>query len=222
MNGIIGEVKRTRGFKKKERTRKLLLDAGLRAFAERGEALTISDVVTEAEVSNGTFYNYFVDRDALFDALAEQLALDAADRFFSVIDASDPALRFAIMSASVLARAAADRTWGRVILRLEALRKDSRELADRSHLVEDLCLGYEQGRFAVGASDATIDLIVASQRITIRRIVAGLASREYVLAAIANLLCALGIERVEALEIAELAADRVELFARLSEPTQAL
>ena len=36
-----------------------------------GFAFTINDVVSSAEVSSGTFYNYFADRDELISALAE-------------------------------------------------------------------------------------------------------------------------------------------------------
>ena len=48
---------------KRERTRRKLLDAGMHVIAERGEALTATDVVAAADVSNGTFYNHFIDRD---------------------------------------------------------------------------------------------------------------------------------------------------------------
>ena len=48
---------RTRGHKKRERTRNQLIAAALRVFAQKGGALTVSDVVAEAEDSNGTFYN---------------------------------------------------------------------------------------------------------------------------------------------------------------------
>ena len=89
---------RTRGFKKKERTRRQLVEAGVRVLAARGEGLTVSDVVAEAEVSNGTFYNYFPDREVFIDAVAEHsalaLAADAAKR-----PIEDPAERFALARA---------------------------------------------------------------------------------------------------------------------------
>ena len=69
---------RTRGYKKKERTRRQLVEAGVRVLAARGEGLTVSDVVAEAEVSNGTFYNYFPDREVFIDAVAEHSALALA------------------------------------------------------------------------------------------------------------------------------------------------
>ena len=60
---------RTRGYKKKERTRRQLVEAGVRALAAKGEGLTVSDVVAEAEVSNGTFYNYFPTSEDLLQAV---------------------------------------------------------------------------------------------------------------------------------------------------------
>ena len=69
---------RTRGHRKRERTRRQLLEAGLRVLAAKGQGLSVSDVVAEAEVSNGTFYNYFDDREQLLAALAEHSALSLA------------------------------------------------------------------------------------------------------------------------------------------------
>lgn len=200
----------TRGHKKRERTKNILLAAGFRVFAEKGESVKISDVVNEAGVSNGTFYNYFSDRKDLFDALAKQMAIDATDEFNSEIQEADPALRFGIITALGLARAAADPTWGQVILRLEALRQSPGKLAER-HLSDDINRGFAQGRFSVGAEDATIDLIVAATRITIRKIVNAQATRSYVLSVIANLLCSLGLGREEALEIAALSIKRANI-----------
>ena len=83
----------SRGHKKRAKTRNQLISAALRVFGEKGEALTVSDVVAEAEVSNGTFYNYFVDRDQLFDVLAEHLVSILAVQAAVEIEAEDAALR---------------------------------------------------------------------------------------------------------------------------------
>ena len=69
-----GPTPTTRGHKKKERTRRLLLDTALEVIAEQGEACAISDIAQRAGVSHGTFYNYFPDRDALFASLAPAAA----------------------------------------------------------------------------------------------------------------------------------------------------
>jgi AcrR family transcriptional regulator len=65
------------------RTRRALLDAGARAFAERGYHETPIDSVSElAGVAKGTIYNYFSSKQELLHAVVEeacQLAAEAAD-----------------------------------------------------------------------------------------------------------------------------------------------
>lgn len=52
-----------------------LLDAGMRVLAERGyHAARVDDVVRVADVSHGTFYLYFANKEDLFRALAMQCA----------------------------------------------------------------------------------------------------------------------------------------------------
>ena len=148
MPEIVRAERPSRGHKKRERTRKLLIGAGLEILAEKGEALTVSDVVARAEVANGTFYNYFADRDALFDALAEQLATSLAAQSAVEIAVEDPALRFAMASMRVVAQAAKDPIWGAVVLRLQTMRADVQENSAR-YLREDLELGFAAGRFEV-------------------------------------------------------------------------
>ena len=48
-------------------------------MADRGTAITASDVVAAAEVSNGTFYNHFVDLDDFVREVARQTFLGIAD-----------------------------------------------------------------------------------------------------------------------------------------------
>jgi TetR/AcrR family transcriptional regulator len=64
------------------RTRRALLDAGARAFAERGYHQTPIDSVSAlAGVAKGTIYNYFSSKQELLHALVKeacQLAADAA------------------------------------------------------------------------------------------------------------------------------------------------
>jgi AcrR family transcriptional regulator len=56
-------------------TRARLLDAGMRVLATRGyHAARVDDVVAEADVSHGTFYLYFPNKEALVLALAGRCA----------------------------------------------------------------------------------------------------------------------------------------------------
>ncbi len=190
----------TRGFRKREKTRRGLVEAGLRVLAEKGEALSVSDVTAEAGVANGTFYNYFPDRESLLDALAADvvvaLAEDAANE-----PVDDPALRFAIASTRVLRHAEADPTWGRVLLRL-VHRPYVHQNID-GYLREDLALGHAQGRFETGPDDATIDQVFGLLLMTIRRIIEGQADAFTIGRAIERGLRALGIDAAEARELGE-------------------
>jgi len=59
------------------RTRRRLLDAGIRAFAERGyHAARVDDIARGAAMSHGTFYLYFSNKQALLHALASECAAE--------------------------------------------------------------------------------------------------------------------------------------------------
>lgn len=193
---------RSRGHRKREKTRGQLIAAGLRVLAEKGEGLTVSDIVAEADVSNGTFYNYFVDRDALFDVLAEQLALSVAAATARE-PIADPARRFALATARVIRRAAEDPTWARVVLRLVARPGTGPELS--RYLREDLAEGFASGRFDTGPDDATLDQVAGLIVMTLRRIVEGRARPDTPRCAVERGLRALGIGADEAADLASAA-----------------
>ena len=193
------EAPRTRGYRKKERTRRQLVEAGLRVLAEKGQGLTVSDVVAEAEVSNGTFYNYFVDRDELIQALAEHSMLSlAASVAEEPID--DPARRFATGTMAVLLRAREDPTWARVMLWMVS-RPDSGVDVGR-YLREDLAEGLARGRFDVGPDPAALDQVVGLIVMTIRRMVEGEAGPSVLERAVERGLRAVGLSAAESARIA--------------------
>src|SRR4029450_11519761 len=77
--------------RKKARTRRALVEAALRLFAERGfEATTVADIADAADVSPRTFFTYFpAKEDVLFadaqdriDRLQDALAKRAPDESF--------------------------------------------------------------------------------------------------------------------------------------------
>jgi AcrR family transcriptional regulator len=190
---------RTRGYRKKERTRRQLIAAGMRVLAEKGQGLTVSDVVAEAEVSNGTFYNYFVDRDELLEALAEHSALSLA-KAAARERLEDPARRFAAATTSVLLRACEDDTWARVMLRLASRPGSGMDLS--RYLREDLAEGFAKGRFDAGPDDATLDQVTGLIVMTIRRIVEGNATPDAPQQAVQRGLRALGVDEAESAELA--------------------
>ncbi len=58
----------------KQELREQLLEQGFLLFSEKGlEQTTVADIVEKCHIARGTFYNYFSDINALFDALIEAL-----------------------------------------------------------------------------------------------------------------------------------------------------
>jgi AcrR family transcriptional regulator len=201
---------RTRGYRKKERTRRQLVAAGLHVLAHKGHGLTVSDVVAEAGVSNGTFYNYFTDRDDLIEAVVAHTALDLVTAAAEA-PIEDAARRFAVATTRVLVHARDDEDWARVILRLVGRPGASVDLS--RYLREDLAMGHAQGRFDTGPDDATLDLIGGLVIMTIRRMLDGQAGPDTPQQAVARGLRTLGVQATEARALAA-EAEVVEKEAR--------
>ena len=96
--GAVVSDHRTRvGEARREKTRMVLIEAAMLVFARRGvEGSVIDEVITTAEVSRGTFYNYFQGNEDLFAAVAEEVGnqlLDVVDPVVRTI--ADPAARVA-------------------------------------------------------------------------------------------------------------------------------
>jgi AcrR family transcriptional regulator len=71
--------------RKKQRTRELIADTARRLFAERGfDAVPVSEIAREAEVSEATVFNYFPTKEDLFynrlEAFEEELLSSIRDR----------------------------------------------------------------------------------------------------------------------------------------------
>lgn len=206
---------------KRERTRRRLLDAGLHVIAERGEALTASDVVVAADVSNGTFYNHFVDREDFIRALVQESLATLADRSADDTKDADPAWRFAVASVRVLDAGARSPLWGRALLRLSASPTPLHAAVQR-HLRSDLADGHATGRFSHGDDPVTIDLVTGTLIAALRRLVSpdsatcadhgepiSSVSDTFIAAVVARLLEAIGLDATEANELATAADDDV-------------
>lgn len=193
---------------KRERTRAKLIAAGFRVFSERGPALTASDVVQEADVANGTFYNHFLDREDFIQTLANEslraITVDSAER----TEGADPAWRFAVASTRVLKAAASDPLWGRALLRLAEVPRPPQATVEQ-HLRADLVSGLQRGRFSRGDDPVTVDVVTGTLFATVRRIVSDpdALDADTIPDVVSRLLEAIGIEGSEAESLAR-GADR--------------
>ncbi len=191
---------------KRDRTRRKLIDAGLQVIAERGEALTASDVVVAADVSNGTFYNHFLDRDDFIQTLARESLEVITKRSADDTDGADPAWRFAVATTRVLDAAIRQPLWGRAVLRLAEC-PTPLHAAVQHYLRADLAEGHRIGRFTYGDDPVTVDLVTGTLMASIRRLVSADAppedtSRDVIATVVARLLEAIGVEHPEAHSLA--------------------
>lgn len=83
-------LKKRRGESKREETRARLLETAIKILAEKGiEATSVLEITQAAQVSNGTFYYHFRDKDALLAEVARVLVSDIIDRLHIVLDNID-------------------------------------------------------------------------------------------------------------------------------------
>ncbi|MBI1197034.1 MAG: TetR family transcriptional regulator [Phenylobacterium sp.] len=83
--------------RRRVRTRAALLRAGQALFADRSvDGVSIDDIVAAADVAKGSFYNHFPDKEALAQALADEVRKGVEAFVAEVTDGvADPAERIA-------------------------------------------------------------------------------------------------------------------------------
>ncbi len=79
---MLSELRKTRNQQRTERRRQALLDAAGKVFTRQGFLRTlVSDIVAEAHVGQGTFYRYFPDKRAIFEALLDRFLANVFEAF---------------------------------------------------------------------------------------------------------------------------------------------
>lgn len=142
------------------RTRKALIDAGLKLFADQPVvAVTIDDIVQAAGVGKGSFYNHFADRDSLAIAVSEEIQLIIEEAVFRnndyVVDAAERVIR----GACTYVRFFADEPErGSFLIRVH-FGLDSLASPITDGLRNDIALGIAQGRFTIPSVEAASLLV---------------------------------------------------------------
>jgi AcrR family transcriptional regulator len=166
------EVARER-LTKRERTRLALLEGAVAVIAEKGLAETrITDVTDRVGVSNGTFYNYFPDKDALVRAVVVEVAGGFAGSIDAGMAGEDDAVRRVVLATSqAVDGAVAEPSGGAVLMELIDTLSGLREPVLR-FLRQDLERGVEQGVFALELTpfllEQVLALVISSVRAQLR------------------------------------------------------
>lgn len=140
-----------------------MLDAAFRLIGNaRGRSVRIEEVCAEARTSRASFYNYFASMDALFEALAYDLAHDftlaviaAMNRLPSASDQVDFAMR------CYLRRVRTDPDWGWAMVHIGASGPlfGAETFASALQTIE---AGIAAGEFTVGEARVGRDLVLGT------------------------------------------------------------
>ena len=201
---ISSDMPLTRGHKKRERTRRSLIDAALRLFARKevGE-VALLEVASEAEVASGTIYNYFRTRDEVVEAVGIALADEFAETIALLSHNVDSgARRLSIGVRMFIRRAIADPDWASAVIRVVHFDQAIRSKI-ASHVLADLRAGAEEGIFSYPDEGIALDLVVSCSVGGMRAVVEGRGVEYHDSKVVEMLLKALGVTPPRARKLAE-------------------
>lgn len=145
---------------KRERTRNRLLVATQELLLERSAgSLTIRDVSHQAELSHGTFYNYFDTVEALLENLSLLYTVTHGQHMARLTaGASDSAEVFALSTRQTLRFIAESPHYGKYLFDA-GLPMDHFLRGMRTHLYADVKRGIADGTFTVVDPDLTVSIV---------------------------------------------------------------
>lgn len=191
------------GLQKRERTRARLIESAYQVFARKGvDAVTIDDIIAEAGVARGTFYNYFQTPEDVLKAVAGNMSDEINQKIWVQYAAiNDPAERLAIAIRQFLHSCIRDSTWGWVIVRIGLVAAPLSETMERG-MMTDLEAGIRLNRFQVDNLQAACDLVLGTGLMAIHSILSGSTAKDYPEHIAKIILKTLGVDDTEAHSIA--------------------
>lgn len=188
---------------RRERMRARLIDGAMNLVAQNGPAATsIDNVISEAQVSRGTFYKYFDAPATLIDAVAKELSNEIIRLIDPLVQLSDdPVVRMATGVRLALRLTLQHPILGGFIARLgwPNLPPDQLML---EYVPRDLELGMQQGKFARMDMRAAMNLTGGVLMGGIHTLQSGSAPEDFPEQAAATVLMGLGVDKITAREAA--------------------
>lgn len=184
--------------RKRERTRRRLLRAGLTTLAEQGPAgISAGGIASVAGVATGTFYNHFPTVDNFFDAIAHQVGrgVEIGQATLTEIE-HDPATRVAIGVLQLLHMAETDPASASAFVTLVAARPDFRARV-RTIVSDAVVDGVQAGRFDVEVGSASTNAVLGSALQSMRSLILGETTHSEAAGVVRLVLRLLGAEARE-------------------------
>ncbi len=186
---------------RREKTRAKLLESALLVFAQKGPQAVIDDVIAQAGMARGSFYNYFRTNEELLVAVASEISnelLRAIDPAVQLLD--DPADRIARGARLLLHAVRQFPLFGSFMARLPFPTANSSLLGVR-FLARDVALGVGAARFGDIGQRIAIDLVVGVVLSAANSLVQEPGEAAYPELIVGAMLEGLGIEASEAARI---------------------
>lgn len=148
---------------KRERMRTRLIEAAMEVFSSKGvDATVIEDLIEQAQVSRGTFYNYFRTTEEVMAAVQQDVGnelLSLVD--MAIADRQDPAERLACGVRMVLQTARHFPQVGRFVSRV-GMTRSMDHMPALGYLLRDLLEATATGRFHLADPMLGLDLVVGT------------------------------------------------------------
>jgi AcrR family transcriptional regulator len=149
-NEVVEQPKIGRRERKAEETRLRLMTAAKNLMASGGpDAITIASITNAADIAQGTFYNYFNNRDEVIDAVILDEVESLGDRLDRLTKGmTDAAEIYAFSLRHLMHTAVSDPVWGWLVVRLGIAQQGLlSQLGPRA--ARDLKIGIDSGRFDI-------------------------------------------------------------------------
>jgi AcrR family transcriptional regulator len=187
---------------RRERMRKRLIESAMIVFADKGVgASVIPDVVAAAEVSQGSFYNYFRTNEELLVAVGDELSGEMVLLIEPVVgDIADPAVRVATAVRCYLHLARSHPLLAR-FLAAAGLRMLVQHDATFRYLPADLEEGQKQGVFADVPLDIVLNLVAGAGIAALDRMARGRTPKAYPDQIVAGMMRMLGLSVADAARV---------------------
>ena len=189
--------------RRREQTRSQLLAAAQTLFARQGvEATRINEITDEADVGFGSFYNHFDSKEAIVEAVLEDVIREhgaALEELSEGLD--DPAEVVAIAHRHFVRMASSDPEWAWLLVRMDASHSIVLS-ALGPFAMRDMKRGIAAGRFAV--ADPVIALRAAGGALmaVMRAVLEGAAPRGADIHHAEGVLRSFGVTPDDAAEVA--------------------
>jgi AcrR family transcriptional regulator len=144
---------------RRERTRKVIVDAAFEVFAKQGFDATSTDhIIAAAGIARGTFYNYFETKEDLMAHIGRQLVDDLdVDIRKMLRGVTDPAERLTRRMHLLYKKSTESPNWGWLMIHMVPLGPLGTKC--RSGFVTDLKNGKAAGRIDFPSIQAALDMI---------------------------------------------------------------